>query len=309
MGIVSFNAVRIRSNLRTPCRGGAFNVQVDVLGKVNRAGGRFRVSLWDDDLGFDDELARSGAVNTNILNKRLMAGVFFNTVRLNLNCDGACDVAGRLGSSGDNPASVYAYIQDLSVAPNKAKPVETMRLPLLCVPAPDDDDDCGDGEDCGCAGPEEDGLWGFPLFALPEDGGSCETARGVTLDVPAGAVAPDTRVEVTRMPPELNQQFFPGEIGIQMRTLQIGRFDTRFHKPVGVTWKLKAAERRLLTERDGSVVVFDPEDMSWTPLEGARVDDEQISYRTDRGGLFAVAGHSVFNDFVPPVPGMCRASD
>ena len=309
MGIVKFTAVGIRSNLRTPCRGGAFNVKVIVLGTVNKRGGAFKVSLWDDDTLADDLLAESKLIPANVLNKKKLAGVFRNVVHLTLDCDGACDVRGPEGSSGDNPASVYAYVEDSAVG--GAKPAESQRLSLVCVPPKDSGEKSVDDvprPDDDFAGQVKDGLWTFPHFELPVDGGNCETARGVTLDLPPGAVEPGTKVVVSRMPPELEREFFPEDIGIDMRTLQIGDFGTAFAKPIKVNWKLNAAEQRLLDERDGSVVVFDAEENSWTRFENALVDGEQVRFQTERGGVFAVASHSVFNEFVSPLPGMCRPS-
>ena len=161
------------------------------------------------------------------------------------------------------------------------------------------DGDKGEGDtpppDDGQPWPGDDGLWDGPCYPVPEHGGSCETARGVVLEVPKGALGCEDLIEVSRIPADLGFEFFPGDIGMQMRTLQIGRFDTMFGKPVGVRWAMTRAERRLLDDLEGQIVRFDPDAKSWMPLDGAAVDDDLVSFDLDRGGLFAVAANARYN--------------
>ena len=295
MGIQRFFGTGIMSNRATPCRGGAFNVRVLVLGQTNARAGAFSVKVFDNDPIANDLLAESKLINVP------GGGAFRRFLNFTLDCDGACHVQGPKGSSGEMTAQVFARAIDSAAA--GAADEDSRQINLTCVPPknPDDKGDKGEGETPPQGGhgepmPGDDGLWEYPCYPIPEHGGSCETVPGVTLDIPEGAVGPDTLLEVTRVAPRFEAEFFPGEIGMDMRTLQIGRFDTAFKHEIGVTWVLRAAERRLLDDLEGSLVQFDPEAMAWMPMEGVKPDDDVVSFRLKRGGVFAVASNARYND-------------
>ena len=104
MPIVAIN-VAIRVNpVTVPCPppGGVFTVRVTVTGRAVGRGGSYDVEIYDQDAIIDDLLAGSyanGVLPGNLWRQH----IFF------LKCDPKCDVAGPLGTSGENTAEIYAW--------------------------------------------------------------------------------------------------------------------------------------------------------------------------------------------------------
>lgn len=264
MGIRIFRGVGINSNRNTPCVGGVFNVRVLVLGATGKTAGTYDVFIYDDDFGFDTLLAQLNGVRVP------GGGNFRRRHRFNLNCDAVCNVQGPLGNSNENPANIYAYVEENAIV--FAASAQSRRINLTC--RVDDDDE---------------------KVLISPDGGQVASPRNVLLEVPGGAVAEDVRVRISRRPEELDEEYFRGNVGTDVAMLRVGTDDIAFARDVKVRWTLTGGERARLQELDGCVVGYDTIAKEWNPLSDVEIFDDYVSFTIKSGGLFGIAPHTRYD--------------
>ena len=295
MGIQCFSFLDLGGAAFARCGGGRFRCGSTVAGMTDAFQGVFDVFLRDDDGGADTQITDAQRISVGG-SKR-----FRRDLEFFLSCDAVCDVQGMVKgtavSTNENPAQVYA--QAIEIPPTGKTPAMRKSTPYTytCVAVKDGAKFADPvARVADPLGPGEDGLWEAPCFTLPVSGGSCATLPDVVIDLPARAVDRDLLLPVSKARPLLPAQDFPEDIGMTMRTLQIGRLDTVFHKDIAVRWKLGGGERKLLRELEGMVVRFDPEDVTWKKLDAVDMDDEAVRFTTATGGVFAIAANARYDD-------------
>lgn len=105
MPINAINVTMTVKPINAPCppAGGVFTVTVTVSGRAAERGGSYDVSLYDQDVIWDDCLDSSVA-------NGVLPGPFRRQHIFLLKCDAQCQVTGRLRSSGEQTAELYAWV-------------------------------------------------------------------------------------------------------------------------------------------------------------------------------------------------------
>jgi hypothetical protein len=112
MPIIAINAAMTIRPVNRPCppAGGVFVVNVIVTGRVRGRGGSYDISIYDQDLiGIFDDLLDANVANGVLAGPGGAVRNFRRQHTFFLKCDNNCNVIGRLGTSGESVAEIYAY--------------------------------------------------------------------------------------------------------------------------------------------------------------------------------------------------------